>query len=200
MYLIHIPAERAGVDHWLFFDVDPRRDGCTSEVMAGVDFIDLGATSAGRGGSSTTKMPVLARSVQRPHFRLFPCRIAVPFDYEFLEGFAFHFVTWSDFMASPIAKDEDWRPIQTQTAARVEVKPATTNSHICVSIRPEGMWWETGDRLSSHTTSRLYGRWLNSTEFETEQGPVLVCPPKGPEGYREGPVAWRELARLSASA
>jgi len=113
MYLIHIPAERAHIDHWLYFDEDPRPKGCTHSVVEGVEFQDLPAEDAGRGGSTVNlKMPVLARDPKAPRFGLYPCKIAVPLEYELLPGIAFSFPTWADFMATPICKDDQWRPLK----------------------------------------------------------------------------------------
>ena len=113
MYLIHIPAERAGVDHWLYFNDDPRGDGCTHQVVEGVDFTDLESRFIDRKASDSAKFPVLGRSGFRPNtYRVFPSRLSVPLDFEILEGFAFQFPTWSAFMETPVAKDSQWRPIQ----------------------------------------------------------------------------------------
>jgi hypothetical protein len=37
--------------------------------------------------------------------------LSATYDFEFLEGFAFHFPTWEAFMETPIAKDRQWRTI-----------------------------------------------------------------------------------------
>jgi hypothetical protein len=112
MYLIHIPAARAGFDHWLYFDEDPRPKGCTHQVVADVEFHDLDPGDAARPGSSLTRMPVLARAETAHCYKVFPSKLSVPFDYELLDGFAFRFPTWEEFMETPIAKDGDWRMIQ----------------------------------------------------------------------------------------
>ena len=191
MYLVHLPAAWAEVEHWLFFDEDPRPNGCIYKVVAGVEFEDLSATDAAFQRSATQKMPVLARHERRQHYRLFSCRHDVEPEYVILSGFAFRFADWTAFLASPVAKDEKLQPIR---AADVAIKRAATAASICISIRPEGLWWGQCERSGLGAQSRLYGHWLSATEFETEQGAVLVCPPPGPDDRRDGPVAWREAS------
>ena len=113
MYLIHIPAERAGIDHWLYFVDDPRRHGCTHSVVEDVEFTDLDQKFAERNPNESARFPVLGRSEFRPNnYKVFPSRLSVPLDYEILSGFAFQFSDWNAFLETPVAKDSDWRPIQ----------------------------------------------------------------------------------------
>ena len=112
MYLIHIPAERAGVAHWLYFDHDPRPRGCVHNVYEGVEFKDLDPKYMQRKGGDSARFPVLARSEQPPHrYQVFPSWLNIPDNYERLDGFAFYFPTWEAFLETPVAKDEEWRPI-----------------------------------------------------------------------------------------
>jgi len=112
MYLVHIPAEKAGIDHWLFFDEDPRPKGCEHQAVEGVEFRDLQETASDLGRRQSGVIPRLARTVQPPwRFQVFPSRLSATYDFEFLEGFAFHFPTWEAFMETPIAKDRQWRTI-----------------------------------------------------------------------------------------
>lgn len=106
MFLIHIPAERAGFDHWLYFHDDPRRHGSGHQVQEGVEFRDLDPEHL------NAMSPVLARSETQPNsFRVFPSKLSVPLDFEILEGLAFFFPTWKAFLDTPVAKDDQWRPI-----------------------------------------------------------------------------------------
>ena len=112
MYLLHIPAERAGIDHWLFFESDPRSEGCSRDVVTDVHFRDLPALVSESRASSSMRLPVLARSSRPPsHYKLFVSKQSVPEDFEVLDGFAFQFPTWKEFMETPIAKDDSWNPI-----------------------------------------------------------------------------------------
>ena len=111
MYLIHIPAEKAGFDHWLYFEKDPRPDGCAHAVVEDVEFSGLDSADFAGRGSASSQFPVLARLPESPNYRLFPSLLSVPFDYERLSGFAFEFPDWPAFMATPIAKDDQWRPL-----------------------------------------------------------------------------------------
>jgi hypothetical protein len=111
MYLIHIPAERAGFDHWLYFERDPRADGSTHEVVEDVEFRGMDSAELAGHGSTSSQFPVLARVPDQPEYRLFCSSLSVPRHYERLEGFAFKFSDWKSFMATPIAKDEHGRPV-----------------------------------------------------------------------------------------
>lgn len=113
MYLIHIPAERAGVTHWLYFDHDPRPHGCEHQVHEGVEFQDLDPKFFHRNNGDSARFPVLARTGRTPHkYQVFASWLNIPNGYEKLDGFAFHFPTWEEFMETPVAKDEQWRPIK----------------------------------------------------------------------------------------
>jgi hypothetical protein len=113
MFLIHIPAERAGVDHWLYFNDDPRSRGCTHHVVEGVEFTDLDVNFGEMQAGKSARFPVLARSERPPlRYQVFPSRLSVPLDYEPLQGFAFQFPDWDSFLETPVAKDSDWRPIK----------------------------------------------------------------------------------------
>jgi hypothetical protein len=113
VYLIHIPAERAGVDHWLYFHEDPRNRGCTHNVVEGVEFTDLDVTFSDMNSTASIRFPVLARSEHPPlRYKVFPSRLSVPLDFEPLQGFAFEFPNWDAFLETPVAKDSEWRPIQ----------------------------------------------------------------------------------------
>ena len=113
MFLVHIPAERAGFDHWLFFDSDPRPDGCVRPVVEDAELEDLPTGARKPGGPLTSRFPILGRSTVMPNrFKLFAIEGSIPHEFEVLEGFAFAFPDWSAFLESPIAKDDKWRPIQ----------------------------------------------------------------------------------------
>jgi hypothetical protein len=113
VYLIHIPAERAGVDHWLYFQDDPRNYGCSHDVVEGVEFTDLDVTLSEMQAGKSARFPVLARSEHPPlRYQVFPSRLSVPLDFEPLSGFAFQFPNWDAFLETPVAKDSDWTPIK----------------------------------------------------------------------------------------
>lgn len=113
VYLIHIPAERAGFNHWIYFDADPRPNGCTYPVVGGVELSDGRSNGNATNGPLTASYPILSRSKIVPNrYRLFATKLHVPGEFEVLEGLAFAFPDWDAFMASPIAKDSDWKPIQ----------------------------------------------------------------------------------------
>jgi hypothetical protein len=113
VYLIHIPADRAGVDHWLYFHEDPRERGCSHQVVEGVEFTDLDVSFSEMNANISARFPVLARSEDPPmRFKVFPSHLSVPLDFEPLQGFAFEFPTWDAFLETPVAKDSDWQPIK----------------------------------------------------------------------------------------
>ena len=112
MYLIHVPAEKAGVDHWLFFDEDPRPRGCSRQAVEGVEFRDLQEPAPDLIRPQSGSIPRLARSLYPPwRYQVFPSRLSASYEFEYLDGFAFHFPTWEAFMETPIAKDRQWRTI-----------------------------------------------------------------------------------------
>lgn len=113
MFLVHIPAEKAGFDHWIFFDSDPRPQGCTRPVVENAEFEDLPPERRRPGGPLTSSFPILGRSVNSSsRFKLFSLNGSIPREFEILEGFAFAFPDWNSFLESPIAKDDKWRPIE----------------------------------------------------------------------------------------
>ena len=70
----------------------------------------------------------------------------------------------------------------------------TEFSWLYVAVTPEGIRCP-GRQNSIDTKSfaRIPGRWLSVTEFETTSG-ILVVPPPGPDGIRDGDVLWREAS------
>ena len=112
MYLIHIPADRAGFDHWLYFERDPRAEGSTHEVVEDVEFRGMDSAELAGQGSTSCLFPVLARSPDMEQYRVFSSSLSVPRHYERLQGFAFKFLDWKTFMSTPIAKDEQGRPVK----------------------------------------------------------------------------------------
>jgi hypothetical protein len=113
LFLVHLPTSRIGFDHWIFFEHDPRPEGCTMPVIEHADLEDRSEGARKPGSPLTASYPILGRSTKSPAvFKLFSREASIPLEFEVLEGFAFAFRDWKAFMESPIAKDEKWRPIQ----------------------------------------------------------------------------------------
>ena len=65
------------------------------------------------------------------------------------------------------------------------------HSWIYLSISAGGMHWPPRSaNANSVTYTRLSGRWLSETEFETDGG-VFLVPAPDTDGDRRGPVTWR---------
>jgi hypothetical protein len=112
MFLVHIPAESYGFDHWLFFDADPRLDGCARPVAEDAKLENLFAGRRKPCDPLTAKLPILCRSTVSPNrFMLSAMKGKIPDDFEVVQGFAFAFPNWAAFLESPIAKDKDWQPL-----------------------------------------------------------------------------------------
>jgi hypothetical protein len=72
------------------------------------------------------------------------------------------------------------------------IMPASHHTWIYLSVAPDGMHWPSrGNRVDSVSFARIPGRWIGDNEFETTDGDVMIIPPAGPDGWREGPVLWR---------
>ena len=74
---------------------------------------------------------------------------------------------------------------------------AAHHTWIYLAVTPNGLHWPgRNDCVDSLKFAKVPGRWLSDTEFETTDGEVLLVPPSGADGSREGPIEWRERASL----
>lgn len=66
-------------------------------------------------------------------------------------------------------------------------------SWIHVAVTKNGLRWP-GRNMSADSAQmvRIAGRWISETEFQIKTGDVLVVPPPGKDGWREGVIDWRD--------
>jgi hypothetical protein len=70
---------------------------------------------------------------------------------------------------------------------------ASKHAYIYLDMTVAGMHWPgRGTTATSAQYARISGRWLSDTEFQTPGGAVLLVPPPGADGVREGLVTWRD--------
>jgi len=80
----------------------------------------------------------------------------------------------------------------TQIVNYVFRMPDARHTWIYLSLSPDGMRWPARNTsANSATYTRVPGRWLSSTEFETTDGGVLVIPAPDANSERAGLLSWR---------